>query len=163
MTKYCGGCRQYKELSEFGCCKSAPDLHQYQCKPCMVFMSKRWADKNRDRRNAATRRCRKNNPWYQTFTRISSRCKNPKHLTYGHYHKLGIEIRITREELKKLWYRDGAETMKRPSIDRIDPLGHYEFANCRYIELSENIKRATKRGKGRPNEETHSRASHSSP
>lgn len=40
-----------------------------------------------------------------------------------------------------LWERDRAWLLKRPSIDRIDPDGHYEVRNCRFIELSENSRR----------------------
>ena len=39
--------------------------------------------------------------------------------------------------IKKLWFRDKAWLLKRPSIDRKNG-GHYIFQNCRFIELSQN-------------------------
>ena len=51
------------------------------------------------------------------------------------------------EEFKKLWFRDKAYEMNRPSIDRIDPKGDYTYNNCRYLELSENISRASRKNK----------------
>lgn len=58
---------------------------------------------------------------------------------YYRYGGRGIECRITEEELKELWFQDKAYEMDQPSIDRIDNDGHYEYSNCRFIELEENI------------------------
>lgn len=49
---------------------------------------------------------------------------------------------MTKDEVKTLWFRDKAHKLNLPSIDRIDPNGHYVFGNCRFIELSENVRRA---------------------
>jgi len=47
---------------------------------------------------------------------------------------------LTMDEVNQLWFRDGADKMKRPSIDRKDNDGNYTFKNCRFIELSRNSK-----------------------
>ena len=76
-------------------------------------------------------------PWVKTYNGIKQRCL---YLKYGPYYKKGIKALITKEELKTLWFRDNADKMKKPSIHRIDSNGNYEFKNCKYIELSENIR-----------------------
>lgn len=76
------------------------------------------------------------NPWVRTYHRILHRCK-----TKGNkYHDRGIECFITKDELKILWFRDKADDMDRPSIDRINSDGNYTLNNCRYIELLKNIR-----------------------
>jgi len=76
-------------------------------------------------------------PWIKTFYNIKSRCTNPKEK----YCQRGIKCLITAEELKILWFRDKAYTLKQPSIDRING-GNYTFENCRYVEMEYNIKRS---------------------
>ena len=78
-------------------------------------------------------------PWNRTFHTIKQRCKiNPKYVSRG------IKCLITCEEIKELWFRDKGWLLERPSIDRINNDGNYTFDNCRFIELSENIKRSIK-------------------
>ena len=43
------------------------------------------------------------------------------------------------DDMKELWFRDRADLMKCPSIDRIDNKKHYTKDNCRYIELEDNF------------------------
>lgn len=57
------------------------------------------------------------------------------------YH--GVELRMTRAEFEKWaipklvkWFRTCPE--KIPSIDRIDPTGHYELSNIRLLDVCEN-------------------------
>jgi hypothetical protein len=80
-------------------------------------------------------------PWVATFKRIKCRCENNKASGYKFYGGRGIKCKITKKELKKLWFRDKAYLLKQPSIDRINPEGDYKYSNCRYIELKENFKR----------------------
>ena len=80
-------------------------------------------------------------PWKYILIGIKQRCENKNDNTYKYYGGRGIKCLITSKELKKLWFRDKANLMKKPSIDRIDNDGHYTYDNCRFIELSENIAR----------------------
>jgi hypothetical protein len=84
-------------------------------------------------------------PWILTFDRIWSRCNWKKYERYKRYGGRGIKSLITKDELKQLWFRDNASSMKKPSIDRIDNDGNYTFENCRFIESSENCSRARSR------------------
>lgn len=97
------------------------------------------ADQER-RRIVNNRQCRirrsKRNPWEKTFHSIESRCNDRKR----RYFLNGIKKKITKEELKFIWFRDRAYEMIQPSIDRINPDDHYYLNNCRYIEMSENRK-----------------------
>jgi len=75
-------------------------------------------------------------PWVRTFYSIASRVNDAKLGKLPRY--AGIEKRIKTAELKELWFRDKAYDMKDPTIDRVDPTGHYTFENCRYIERAVN-------------------------
>lgn len=77
-------------------------------------------------------------PWKYTLKHIKQRCNNPNFTFYKNYGGRGIECRITEEELKELWFRDEAYLMDKPTIDRKNNNGHYEFGNCEYIEKSIN-------------------------
>ena len=72
---------------------------------------------------------------------IKSRCENPNVNNYHRYGGRGITNHLTREDLKLLWERDHADTMVKPSIDRIDNNGNYTLSNCQFIELRENVKK----------------------
>lgn len=69
---------------------------------------------------------------------INRRCNNPKDKAYGRYGARGIKNFLSLEDLIYLWKRDKADTLKQPSIDRIDSKGNYTLENCRFIEMTEN-------------------------
>jgi hypothetical protein len=106
----------------------------------------------RRRISKAMRRQRKERPWENTLHQAKNRCDNKRSPSYRYYGKRGIRCLLTKQEVERLWLRDNAWALKRPSIDRIDPDGHYEFSNCRFIEVSENSARARRLGKYTPKE-----------
>lgn len=79
--------------------------------------------------------------WMPILYGARCRCRNPRHRSYKRYGGRGIKCVLTKEEIACLWVRDGAEKLRRPSLDRIDNDGNYEFNNCRFIELSDNSRR----------------------
>jgi hypothetical protein len=88
---------------------------------------------------------KRSEPWVRVFHGAKTRCSCKTDRAYKWYGGKGVRCLFTVEEVKTLWFRDGADKMQRPSIDRIDSDGHYEFSNCRFIELRKNC--------GRPNKE----------
>jgi hypothetical protein len=80
-------------------------------------------------------------PWKHRLVLIKLRCNNPRDKAYKWYGKRGIKGLITEEEIKKLWFRDKAYLMIRPTIDRKDNNGNYTYKNCQFIEQSLNSKK----------------------
>ena len=76
---------------------------------------------------------------------LQNRC-DKKHSEYFRYGVRGIQCLLTSAQAKILYSRDNGHLLRQPSLDRIDPDGHYCFENCRYIERSENI--GMRRNKG---------------
>lgn len=98
--------------------------------------------KNRERNSSYKKKFRKDN-WFKFILKgIKNRCENPSDPSFKWYGKRNIKVQITQEELKELYIRDKAFKMAQPSIDRIDNDGHYEYENCRFIELRDNIIKA---------------------
>jgi hypothetical protein len=84
---------------------------------------------------------KENEPWRLVYFRLKERCKKGS-LQSRWYFEKGIRAEITEQEVKYLWFRDNAINLSRPSIDRINSNGNYTLNNCRFIELSENVRRA---------------------
>lgn len=82
-----------------------------------------------------------NQPWLDTLYHVRDRCKNPSSTSYPRYGGRGIKCLLSANEIMVLWKRDVVKGMVKPSIDRINPDGHYEFKNCRFIAFSENVSR----------------------
>src|SRR5215472_9946293 len=77
----------------------------------------------------------------RAFYNARARCINPSTNRFHRYGGRGIKILITLDQIRQLWDRDKASTMKRPSLDRINNDEDYTFENCRFIEFSTNISR----------------------
>ena len=67
--------------------------------------------------------------WIKTYNNIIGRCNYKK----SRYYKKRIKCLITKNELKILWFRDKAYTMKRPSITEASnyyDIGITAIINC---------------------------------
>lgn len=76
--------------------------------------------------------------WYSSYRNAKTRCTNPKNNSFMRYGGRGIRFNLSLEETERLWFRDRAEFMRWPSLDRIDVDAHYSFDNCRFIEMRLN-------------------------
>ena len=81
-------------------------------------------------------------PWVKTLKNIRQRCNNPNDPKYVYYGGKGIKTFLSRNDIMEIWFRDKADMMKQPSIDRIDSDGNYTLKNSRFIEMAENRKRS---------------------
>ncbi|MDE2040572.1 MAG: hypothetical protein KGO96_13695 [Elusimicrobia bacterium] len=84
-------------------------------------------------------RWRAAHPWMVSHCAARQRCQDSRHISFPYYGGAGIAFELSPDETRALWERDGASKMRRPSLDRIDSQGNYEFSNCRFIELSANV------------------------
>ena len=78
---------------------------------------------------------RKLYPWKLFYYRAKNRCRKPN----GEYSGR-VKFLMNMEDFRKLWFRDRAWLLKKPSIDRIDNNGDYVYINCRFIEFLENAR-----------------------
>lgn len=81
---------------------------------------------------------RERNPWARHIECARRRCSDVKNKDYKFYGGKGIKVNMTAKDARALWERDGAATMKKPSLDRVDSSKDYTPENCRFIEKSLN-------------------------
>lgn len=155
--KTCSKCNTNKRLSEFHKRESQSDGLSSECKSChkirhlvyypknkeqILKRGKEWRNKNRGRVSIYSKKYYNNiivnEPWIKNYKAAKSRCNGKNNNRYPRYGGRGIKFNLSLEDIKNLWLRDDASKMLKPSIDRIDNDGNYTFANCRFIELSEN-------------------------
>jgi len=101
-------------------------------------------EKNRKRGRERYIRMRTKTPWLLHLRGVKARCNNPNTPYYKYYGAEGIRMYLTKEDIEFLYKRDHADQLKKPSLDRINPIGNYTFYNCRFIEQSENTARSNK-------------------
>ena len=61
---------------------------------------------------------------------------------WPYYGKKGIRCHLNGMELKEIWERDGAASLKKPSLDRKNPDFDYANWNVRFIEFDLNSRMA---------------------
>ena len=83
-------------------------------------------------------------PWDHAWKRINDRIhrSNLKFKRTGRKDcYFGIKNLISKNELKKIWFRDKGWVLSSPSLDRKNPRKDYTFKNCQFIEIIENIRK----------------------
>jgi len=160
MKKVCPECQLPKDLTEFGTVKNRIGGYSSYCTICKNNKQQQYYNNNKDKLAKEKRDYNANNrkkvrflqkqhrnkyPWKETLHKIKQRCFNKNCAHYHNYGGRGIKCLITSEELKELWFRDKAYLMDKPSIDREDNDGDYEYSNCRYIEKNENSARSSRK------------------
>jgi hypothetical protein len=116
--------------------KRYSELHEYELR----VRAKQWRAKNREKYNSQVASFYKKRPWYRSLQSAKNRCTNPNDIGYQYYGARGILFLLTQEEGERLWIRDNASALVKPSLDRINPDGNYTFDNCRFIEHRENCR-----------------------
>lgn len=130
MRKSCSMCQREKSLDEFSRNCHMSDGRLNRCRECEKVVTRaRYKSNPRYRANAV---------WSALLQRIgNSNGKNPSYAA--------VELRMTKEEFIEWVIPKYAEFLAQhpgesPSIDRIDPNGHYEISNLRVIPLAENCR-----------------------
>lgn len=83
-----------------------------------------------------------NHPWVKFVCWANRRCSSQDSNWKPFYYDKGIKCHITSADTKMAWFRDGAASLHRPSLDRICPQFSYVPWNIRFIEFEENVKLA---------------------
>jgi len=157
--KKCSKCGETKPFEEFNRRTASKDGRCPECKICKRKRDNEYLKRNplvREKRKRALKKYRevykgktkilnslwrKNHPWLSSYYSAYARCTDPNKENYNRYGGRGIRFRITKKEIKALWFRDKAYLMKKPSIDRIDNDGDYCFENCQFIEFFDNTQK----------------------
>jgi hypothetical protein len=141
LIKKCLHCGEVKPLASFYRHKGQSDGRRPECKEC--------SKKKAQQRAMA-------NPYEHALFNLSYNIlKRTKKVTDRPKNKIYIERGIrcllgeNTEEIKRVLHehferdiKNLLEDNERPSVDRIDPYGHYELGNIQIISLHENLKRA---------------------
>ena len=134
-TKVCSKCGQEKDIEEFHRDRTRKDGRQSYCKACQsAYKKKKYREMSPLERSAYSMACN-----------VAKRTgPNGKYTKKGIKNLIGNYAEIKRFLLEKFSQDiqailDKGET---PSIDRIDPNGHYEPGNVRVISHSLNSKLA---------------------
>ncbi len=107
-----------------------------------------WQKKNMHRDQVARQKYRAmlklEKPWIFSFRKARERCNYAKGHKFHSYGARGITFLLTEAEIEHLWYRDNADMMDMPTIDRIDNDGNYEIDNCQFIEHVKNVQKSNR-------------------
>jgi len=140
-NKICQTCGEEKLLECFSFRKDS-NSYRIDCKDCRANKQRKYVSENKVDVYAQRNDFYKKFPWMQSYRAIHHRCNNPNASDYKYYGGRGIKCLITKDEVKFLWFRDKAYEMKQPTVDKINNDDNYYLENCRFIEQSDNSKKA---------------------
>lgn len=122
-SRKCRSCHTLKKINLFRNSKNGKEGKSSTCRECATHDFRRYKEEN---------------PWIKSYYKIRVRCEYKKDRCYEYYGGRGIKALLTKDEIRKIWFRDKAYKMITPTIDRLNPDGHYEFSNCRFLEHALN-------------------------
>ena len=73
------------------------------------------------------------NPLYHLWHTMIARCHNPAHAAYRHYGARGVQVCDRWRESFEAFAADMGARPTGLELDRIDPMGHYEPGNVRWM------------------------------
>ena len=139
--KTCRVCTQDKPIEFFKKHNNSKSGYDTICKKCSNEWNRLYRQLNKKRIGKYWKnylvKIKETEPWKITYMYIKSRCNSK----ITPYFRNGIKNKITKEELRKLWFRDRAYLMDKPSINRRDTNKDYYFDNCEYVEYIDNIRK----------------------
>ena len=100
--------------------------------------SKLWNIVNSDHKKEIRLNYKINKPWMKSWSQAKQRCNNPNDKGYKNYGAKGIKFLLNKVGIEKLWFRDEAYNMVKPSIDRKNKNKDYTLENCQFIEMEIN-------------------------
>ena len=84
-------------------------------------------------------------PEYGAYSAMLRRCYNPKAMNFRYYGALGVKVcdewRFGQDDLTgyQCFIRDMGRRPDGMTVDRIDPFGNYEPANCRWADHATQV------------------------
>ena len=117
----CSVCREIKDISGF-------KENSTMCLVCSPIVAKEWRRKKKEENPNWKQSRRELLPWEKTFKSARYQRKN------------GIEVLMSKEDFKEIWFRDSADKMKSPYIMRINTDKGFLIDNCKYVEKEEFFK-----------------------
>jgi hypothetical protein len=140
VTKTCLHCKEVKSLASFYRHNGQSDGRRPECKGCSKKKKQEYVENNpyEDVLNRLT---------HGIWSRVVTCVDRPKNKIYRDREikcLLGDSPKEVKQALDKHYSNDIKRLMRKgekPSVDRIDPYGHYELGNIQIISLTDNLKR----------------------
>ena len=144
LMKQCKTCGKNKEYSYYYQNSKRGNSWYPNCKVCHVAIT--IAKRSRRKSDEHTKVDVLANRWRGIISR-------PRYKGYEN-----VRVKMTRQEfishmdnteldrLYNHWIENKRQFRLTPSVDRVDPEGHYEVGNIRWVTVSENAKRARRKG-----------------